>query len=203
MFDTICHEHLEYYSSSVVIDLAKKNGLRVFDIKENKINGGSKQYFICHQKSKFLSKNKVINQTLKVESKLKLDKVSTFKKFFNKIKILKNNLNNIINSIKKKKQIIHCYGASTKGNVLLQYFRINKNKINFVAERNQNKYGLVTPGTQIKIISEKLSRALRPDYYLVLPWHFKEEISKRESNILKKGVKFIFPLPNIQIVKRA
>ena len=87
--------------------------------------------------------------------------------------------------------------------MLLQYFRINKNKINFVAERNQNKYGLVTPGTQIKIISEKLSRALRPDYYLVLTWHFKEEISKRESNILKKGVKFIFPLPNIQIVKRA
>ena len=83
----------------------------------------------------------------------------------------------------------------------MQYFKIGNKKINFVAERNKNKYGLYTPGSNIKIISEKTSRALKPDYYLVLPWHFKDEILKREKNIIKKGVKFIFPLPNLKIVK--
>ena len=199
MFDTICHEHLEYYSSNVIKNLTQKNGLRLFDIKQNQINGGSKQYFICHQKSNIKSNNKLITKILKQESKLNLDKVSTFKKFIRKINVLKINLNNILRKINKKKQIIHCYGASTKGNVLLQYFKIDNKKIHFAAERNKNKYGLVTPGTQIKIISEKLSRSLRPNYYLVMPWHFKKEIIEREKDTLKKGTKFIFPLPKLQI----
>ncbi len=201
MFDTICHEHLEYYSSKVIINLVKHNGLRVFDIKQNSINGSSKQYFICHHNSKIKSKDIVIKKILKEESKLKLHQVSTFKNFIEKIDSLKTKLNNTIKIIKKKKQIIHCYGASTKGNVLLQYFNIDNKKINFAAERNKNKYGLVTPGSKIKIISEKTSRTMKPDYYLVLPWHFKNEILKREKRILNKGTKFIFPLPNFDIVK--
>ena len=199
MFDTICHEHLEYYSSNVIKNLTQKNGLRLFDIKQNQINGGSKQYFICHQNSKIKSNNKLITKILKQESKLNLDKVSTFKKFIRKINVLKKNLNNVLRKINKKKQIIHCYGASTKGNVLLQYFKIDNKKIHFAAERNKNKYGLVTPGTRIKIISEKLSRSLRPNYYLVMPWHFKKEIIEREKDTVKKGTKFIFPLPKLQI----
>ena len=122
MFDTICHEHLEYYSSKVIIELVKKNELRVFDIKQNFINGSSKQYYICHKNSKIKSKNKVIKKTLINESKLKLNKVRTFKEFIQKINFLKTRLNNKIKYIKKNNQNIHCYGASTKGNVLLQYF---------------------------------------------------------------------------------
>jgi len=110
-------------------------------------------------------------------------------------------LNNLIQTIKNKKQNIHCYGASTKGNVLLQYFKINHKKIDFVAERNKNKYGLFTPGSRIKIISEKTSRQLKPNYYLVLPWHFKSEILKREKLVIKQGTKFIFPLPKLKIIK--
>ncbi len=201
MFDTICHEHLEYYSSKVILNLIRKNGLRVFDIKQNLINGSSKQYFICHYNSKIKSKDRIIKKILKEESRLKLNKISTFKKFIKKINLLKNKLNKTIRIIKKKKLIIHCYGASTKGNVLLQYFNIDNKKINFAAERNKNKYGLVTPGSKIKIISEKISRMMNPDYYLVLPWHFKNEILKREKRILNKGTKFIFPLPNFDIVK--
>ena len=200
MFDTICHEHLEYYSTKVIINLVKQNGLRVFDIKQNQINGGSKQYFICHENSKIRSKDKTIKKILFNESKLNLNKVQSFKHFIKKINFLKKRLNNVIKIIRKKKQNIHCYGASTKGNVLLQYFKINNKKISFTAERNKNKYGLVTPGSKIKIISEKLSRLLKPDYYLVLPWHFKKEILKREKSILKNGTKFIFPLPNFEIV---
>ena len=200
MFDTICHEHLEYYSSKVIINLVKKNDLRVFDIKQNFINGSSKQYYICHKNSKIKSKSKVINKTLRSESKLKLNTVKTFKEFIQKINFLKTQLNNKIKYIRRNNQSIHCYGASTKGNVLLQYFNIDNKKISFAAERNKNKYGLVTPGSKIKIISEENSRKMKPDYYLVLPWHFKKEILKREKNTLRTGTKFIFPLPNFEII---
>ena len=203
MFDTICHEHLEYYSTKVIMNLVKKNGLRVFDIKQNQINGSSKQYFICHGNSKIKSKNKTLNNVLADESKLKLNKVDTYRTFIKQINSLKQRLKKFVDVIKKKKKIIHCYGASTKGNVLLQYFQLDNKKIRFAAERNKNKYGLVTPGTRIKIISEKLSRSLRPDYYLVLPWHFKDEILKRERDIIKNGTKFIFPLPKYEIVNKS
>ena len=98
-----------------------------------------------------------------------------------------------------KNKKIHGYGASTKGNVLLQYFDINQNHIKFIADRNPKKYNHYTPGTKIKIISEEKSRNLLPDYYFVLPWHFKKEILKREIKMRKKGCKFIFPLPNLKI----
>ena len=100
----------------------------------------------------------------------------------------------------KKGKKIHCYGASTKGNVLLQYYGINNKIVKYAAERNKLKYNLFTPGSKIKIISEKLSRSFKPDYYLVLPWHFKKEILIREKFIRKKGVKFIFPLPSLKII---
>ena len=104
-----------------------------------------------------------------------------------------------LDNIKKQDKIIHGYGASTKGNVLLQYFGIGKKYIDYIAERNENKFNLYTPGTNIKIISENESRNKKPDYYLVLPWHFKNQILRRESIMRKKGVKFIFPLPNIKV----
>mgnify|MGYP001198757086 CR=1 FL=1 len=200
MFDTICHEHLEYYSSKVIFNLCKKNKLRVFDIKKNDINGSSKQYYVCHDDAKIQDNKKVIKKELNDEKKLKLADVITFKKFFKNINHSKNKLNKLIKKINKQGKKIHCYGASTKGNVLLQYYKINNKMINFAAERNKNKYNLFTPGTNIKIISEILSRFYKPDYYLVLPWHFKKEILIREKNIRKKGVKFIFPLPNLKVV---
>ena len=200
MFDTICHEHLEYYSTKVIKNLCKKNGLRVFDIKSNEINGASKQYYVCHSKSQIKVKSKIINSILKSEKGLKLFEVKTFKKFIRDINSSKLNLVKLLKKYKKKGKTIHCYGASTKGNVLLQYFSINNQLIDFVAERNKSKYNLYTPGTKIKIISEVLSRFYKPDYYLVLPWHFKKEILEREKTIRKKGTKFIFPLPELKII---
>ena len=126
--------------------------------------------------------------------------MDTFKKLFYKINQEKRKLNDLIKKINKRGKKIHCYGASTKGNVLLQYYKINNKMIQFAAERNKNKYNLFTPGTNIKIISEILSRFYKPDYYLVLPWHFKKEILIREKNIRKKGVKFIFPLPKLRVI---
>tara|TARA_B100001559_G_scaffold299049_1_gene284050 strand:+ start:305 stop:1522 length:1218 start_codon:yes stop_codon:yes gene_type:complete len=200
MFDTICHEHLEYYSTKVICDLAKKHKLRVFDIKQNDINGGSKQYFICHTESRIKSKKEKINEILKNENKLELNKIGTFRKFIKEINSSKIKLSKKLKYLKSRGKIVHCYGASTKGNVLLQYYKIDKKLIEYAAERNEKKYGYYTPGSRIKIISEKLSRLLGPEYYLVLPWHFKKEILQRELKIRKKGVKFIFPLPNLKII---
>ena len=106
----------------------------------------------------------------------------------------------LLENLKKKGCTIHGYGASTKGNVLLQFYKINNRFLDYICERNPQKYNLYTPGSSIKIISEKKSRMLKPDYYLVLPWHFKNEILKRESQIRKKGTKFIFPLPKLEII---
>ena len=200
MFDTICHEHLEYYSTKVIIELCKKYKLRVFDIKSNDINGASKQYYICHQKSKYEDNDYIIRKITNDEKKLNLSKVNTYKKFIKDINFQKNKLVSFLKKERKRGRKIHCYGASTKGNVLLQYYNIKNNLIDFVAERNTNKYSLFTPGTKIKIISEVLSRFYKPKYYLVLPWHFKKEILVREKVIRKKGTKFIFPLPKMSIV---
>ncbi len=201
MFDAICHEHLSYPSSRTIIDMAKKNKLRVFDIKFNNINGGSTQYFICKDNCKFKNNSNSLKKALNIENKFGLRNLGTYKKFFHKIDRIKNNLRKKIHEIKKQKKSIHAYGASTKGNVLLQYFNIGKKDIDFVADRNPKKFNYYTPGTKIKIISEKESRKILPDFYLVLPWHFKKEILQREKKIIKKGSKFIFPLPRLKIYK--
>ena len=200
MFDTICHEHLEYYSTKVILNLCKENNLRIFDIKKNDINGASKQYFICHAGSKYKNNLKLINSILNFEKKLKLSDEKTYKHFIANINKSKNKLYNFLKKEKKLGKKIHGYGASTKGNVLLQYYKIDNKMVDFVAERNKNKFNLYTPGTDIKIISEVLSRFYKPDYYLVLPWHFKSEILAREKEIRKKGTKFIFPLPELKII---
>jgi hypothetical protein len=199
MFDTICHEHITYYSTKVILKILNKNNLRVFNIKRNSINGGSVQYFICKKNSKFKNKIKIIKQTLKEENRLKLDSFETYKEFIKSVNIIKKKLLIFLNNLKLSKKIIHGYGASTKGNVLLQFFGISRKHINVIADRNPNKYNLFTPGTKIQIISEMLSRLKKPDYYLVLPWHFKNEILNREKKIIKEGTKFIFPLPKIKI----
>jgi hypothetical protein len=198
ILDTICHEHLEYYSSSIIMQMCKNNKLRVFKHQFNDTNGGSSGYFICHEKSKYFQNNKYLKKLILLEKIAQIDKKITFKKFFKKINNIKLLTNLLIKNIKKDKKIIHGYGASTKGNVLLQYFNIGQ-YIDFIADRNPLKYNKFTPGTKIKIISEKLSREKKPDFYFVLPWHFKKEILKREKYTLNFA-KFIFPLPKVQII---
>ena len=200
LFDTICHEHLEYYSSNIIFKLMKKNGLKVFDLTKNNINGGSIRYSIAHANSKYKMNDNKIKKIVKEEKKYRLEHIDTYKKFFSFINKQKNKLNNFLDKQKKLNKKIHGYGASTKGNVLLQYFKLNRNIIDVISDRNPKKVNLFTPGTKIKIISEANSRKLSPDYYLVLPWHFKYEILQREKSIRKNGTKFIFPLPKLKII---
>jgi 2-polyprenyl-3-methyl-5-hydroxy-6-metoxy-1,4-benzoquinol methylase len=197
LFDTICHEHLEYYSSDVIIRMTKNNNLRVYNIKYNKVNGGSARYYICHKNSVFKERKERIKNVLKEEINFGLKNKRTYKIFFSRINKIKKNLKFLLKNIKIKKGIIHGYGASTKGNVLLQFFSIGRETIDYISDRNPIKSGCFTPGTKIQIVNEEFSRSLNPDYYLVLPWHFKKEILEREKRIINKGTKFIFPLPNI------
>ena len=199
LFDTICHEHLAYYSAKVIIGMINKNNLKVFDIKRNKINGGSTRFYICHKNSNYIENRNKINQIIKEETGFKLSIKGTYTKFYKKILLIKKDLNKKLKNIKKDGKIIHGYGASTKGNVLLQFFKIDKSLLEFIADRNPLKVNCYTPGTKFIIKSEKFSRRLRPDFYLVLPWHFKNEILEREKKIRSKGTKFIFPLPNIEV----
>ena len=200
MFDTICHEHLEYYSVTFINKLLKKHNLRIFDHYYNDINGGSSAYLICHNNAKYKTNKNKINNILLNEKKFGIEKVSTYKKFKKRIDLMKKKLNLRIKKITKNKKVIHGYAASTKGNVLLQYYNLNNKKIKFISDRNPEKTNLFTPGSNIRIISESESRKLNPDYYLVLAWHFKKEILLREKMIRKMGTKFIFPLPNIEII---
>ena len=200
IFDTICHEHLGFFSSKIIIEMVKRSGLIVFNHEYNKINGGSSRYYICHKKANYKIRKNNIRKALLKENKIGLHSKKTFKIFFKKILNQRTKLQKIIRKIKNKKLTIHGYGASTKGNVLLQFYDIDNKDLNYIADRNPLKYNLYTPGTKIKIVSENYSRKLKPDYYLVLPWHFKKEILAREKKIKQKGTKFIFPLPKVTVV---
>ena len=199
-FDSICHEHLSYFMFKQLKIILDKNNLNLIDAKFNEMNGGSIRLFIAHKNSK----HKININSLKIIDLIErniFENLNFYKKKFKKnIYIIKKNLVKILKNIKIKKKITHVYGASTKGNVLLQYCRINKNLVKYAVERNPDKFGRFTPGTFIPIISEKVSRKMKPNYYLVMPWHFKNEIMKREKEFMKNGGKLIFPLPSIKLI---
>ena len=200
-FDTICHEHLEYYSLKSLNYLMNQNGMKIFKISFNNINGGSIRCYISHQDQISYQRKKdkkIILNCLKKEKKNKIYQAATYSRFTKKIKFIKHKIKNLLNKIRQQKKTIHIYGASTKGNTIIQFLNICNKQIPYAAERNPIKWGAKTLGSNIKIISEQDSKLLKPDYYFVLPWHFKKEILNREKKNLGK-VKFIFPLPNIEI----
>ncbi len=199
IFDTFCHEHLEYYSFKSLNKLLSKNDLKIFDHEFSSINGGTSRYYISHSKSIYkVSKN--LKKIQKLERKFNTNSFSSLKKFFFSINKLNIEFKKKIVKFKKENKKIHGYGASTKGNVLIQFYNLNSDHLSCIAERNSQKFNCFTPGSKIKIVSESVSRKLQPDYYIVFPWHFKNEILKREKKIRKKGTKFIFPLPHLQII---
>jgi SAM-dependent methyltransferase len=204
-YDTICHEHLEYYSLAVIENILKRSGMKVFNVSHNNINGGSLRCYATHADT-FKYKNKKFSQNIQrmhqEEFDLELDTDKPYKNFQDRIGLHRDELQALLRKLKKEGKTIHIYGASTKGNTILQWCGIDNRMIDFAAERNPEKYGALTLGTDIHIISEAESRAMSPDYYLVLPWHFKEEFIEREKEVLDKGIGLIFPLPSIEIIKK-
>ena len=198
-YDTICHEHLEYYGLKQISDIVSRQGLRVFDVQFNDCNGGSFRVFVCHQDA-FFQVSPNVKVTLERESANNLHLAKPYLEFSNRVERLRNELVQFVNSIIKSGKTLYVYGASTKGNTLLQYCGLDKTQIVAAADRNPKKWGSRTPGTDIPIISEAEARAAAPDYFLVLPWHFREEFLKREEEFLKGGGKLIFPLPELSVV---
>lgn len=204
-YDTICHEHLEFYSLAVLEKILAMGGMKIFKISFNEINGGSIRCYATHKdNSRHDSKEnyQLINEIRHKEFDLELDTDKPYTSFQQRIEKLKVELYDLLVKLKKEGKKVHVYGASTKGNTILQWCNIDHSLVEYAAERNPDKYGARTLGTDIPIISEEESRAMNPDYYLVLPWHFKPEFLEREKEALDKGTGFIFPVPKIEIYKK-
>lgn len=204
-YDTICHEHLEYYSLAVIEYILGQAGMKVINVGQNNINGGSIRCFAVHagtfayKKDEYVARIKSLRQE---EFDLELDTDRPYIHFQDRINVHRAELNELLTRLKKEGKRIHIYGASTKGNTILQWCSIDHRIIDVAAERNPDKFGAHTLGTDIPIVSEADSRAMKPDYYLVLPWHFKEEFLQREAETIRNGIGLIFPLPTIEIIKK-
>jgi hypothetical protein len=156
--------------------------------------------YAAHKASQYPVQKSVITEMRDYESTLGLNTTRPYKEFRERVEDIKTELTGLISGLKKDGKLIYVYGASTKGNVLLNYFKLDHSFITAAADRNSKKWGCMTPGTHIPIVSEESARIALPHYFLVLPWHFQDEFVKRESEYLKYGGKFIFPLPKISIV---
>lgn len=208
-FDNICHEHVYYYSLFNIKKLLENNGFQIMDCQLNDTNGGSFRIYTMKSSAdtkKFASQphrdvcQYRINSLLEYEKTLKLDSIDTWTNFKMNIDSLKKDLMDFLTTEKNKGKKIWGYGASTKGNTLLQYFGIDNNLIDGIAERSVHKWGLKTVGTNIPIYSEEEMRKAKPDYLLILPWHFIQEFKEREKNFLLSGGKFIVPCPKLEII---
>jgi len=204
--DTICHEHLEYYSLAALDFIFREAGLRAFKAELNEINGGSIRCYVTHDNNHGFDtpdRQNFLNSLRSAEAKLELGTEKTYVAFQQRIGKIRDELTALLESLRKEGKSIHVYGASTKGNVLLQWCGIDSNLVTCASDRNPDKHGARTVGTNIPIVSEEESRAMKPDYYLVLPWHFRHEFLQRERQTILNGTKMIFPLPQVTIVGRA
>lgn len=208
-FDNICHEHIWYYSLFNIKKLLEESGFQVFNCELNDVNGGSFRVYSTLNKLKISDiltqqyidvSNYRINSILEYEKKLNLNDEQTWINFFNKIEELKENTISFIKKEKANGKKIWAYGASTKGNTLLQYFNLDNTLIDGIADRSHYKWGLRTVGTNIPIYSESEMRKASPDYLLILPWHFINEFIKRENDFIKNNGIFIVPCPKFKLI---
>jgi hypothetical protein len=183
----ICHEHIEYYSFESLKYLFEKCDLEIYKIEVNDINGGSYRIFARKFKKGSISFEENVNE-------------ETLLNFKKEIEINRKLCVDFIREERAKGKKIHLYGASTKGNTILQYYKLTSDEIDFASERSEPKLGLFTIGTGIPIVSEEFSREQNPDYYFVMPWAFIDEFVERERDWLKRGGKFILPLPKFKIL---
>jgi hypothetical protein len=199
-YDTVCHEHLEYYSLHVVKKLVEQYDLKVIDVQMNAVNGGSFAVTVARKESNLKPNNTVIDWLLGQEDRLGLHTPRPYRDFEERVFRHRDDLVRLVRSLRADNKRIVGYGASTKGNVMLQFCGFNNRDIECIAEVNTDKFGSYTPGTHIPILSEAEVRAMQPDYMLVLPWHFRDSIIRREAEYLASGGRLIFPMPEIEII---
>ena len=197
-FYDICHEHLSYYSIETFESVLEGLNLKLFFAELNEVNGGSIRLFVCRKDNNIYNKEKFTGQLKKLkieEQQYNLKAEKTFKEFQNKIDNIKKKTNLFVDNILNSQKKVFALGASTKGNILLQHFGLDKSKIPYISERNPEKVGLKCLGSDIELISEEDARLKSPEAFVVLPWNFKDEIIKREKVYLDNGGILMFPMP--------
>lgn len=206
-FDNICHEHVYYHTLGSMKIILERNGFEIVDCTLNEVNGGSLRLFVKKKGQPFATQpyrdvcNMRMEGIARVEKKLFKDGAHmTWLRFARDIKKLREQTLLFIMDQLASGKTVMAYGASTKGNTLLQYFGLDNTLITAIAEKQEGKWGLVTPGTNIPIISEEEMRKAKPDYLLILPWHFIGEFREREKEYLNGGGKFIVPCPKFEII---
>lgn len=199
-YDTICHEHLEYYAIRQFSWMVSRIGMKIVDIELNETNGASFKVFLAKKGSKMKGNEKMVRAIIEAEEARNLEDPETYANFNKSIFDHKEALIKFIEKVKGDGKTIYGYGASTKGNVILQFADLDKTDLPAIAEVNEYKYGRLAPGTDIEIKSEADIKTLNPDYLLVLPWHFKDNIIGKEKEYLDNGGHLVFPLPKIEVV---
>ncbi len=197
-FDNIGHEHLEYYSLGTMQALLEKHGLEVFEVETNNVNGGSFRTVICRKGLYPVGKS--VAQMKSHEARLGLDEQATYERFATNIGRIRSQLHEFIVEEVKSGKTVYAYGASNRGNTILQYCGLDRSLIKKAADANSDKWGRKTVGTLIPIVSKDEARRDKPDYFLILPHHFLDEIRIEEKEYLESGGKFIVPLPEFHII---
>jgi hypothetical protein len=202
-YDTVCHEHLEYYGLAQIKRMLDKAGLKIVDVEFNDVNGGSFSVTAAPRKSKHAEASALLEGTLANETKLGLAGLEAYRSFAGRAAEHKRELTRLLQGLKNAGKRVFGYGASTKGNVLIQYCGIGPELVPCIAEVNEDKFGSFTPRSRIPIVSEAEARGKNPDYFIVFPWHFRAGILRREQPFLQRGGRFVFPLPQIEVVSAA
>ena len=199
-YDTICHEHLEYYSAHTIYSILNKTGFLVRHIELNSINGGSFAILASKKKSESDQHCNEFISLLSHELNERLNTRESLIEFSESVKLHRINLTKVVNEFLLQGKTISALGASTKGNVLLQYCGLDRNKIVMIGDINPDKFGCVTPGTHIPIVPESKVFESNPDIILILPWHFEETFINKTKSFVKNGGIVIFPLPRLKIL---
>ena len=197
-FDNIGHEHLTYYSLETLDLLLTGQDLEIFDVETNDVNGGSFRAYVSHKGAFPL--NERLLRLKAYEEKLFSRRPSIYTQFAKNVRTVSLQLKRFIAKEVDDGKRIYVYGASTRGNTILQYCKLDHYLIEKATDANPEKWGRKTPGTGIPIVSKEEARKDKPDYFLVLPHHFLDEIRRQESDYLRSGGKFIVPLPKFKLV---
>lgn len=201
-YDTACHEHIEYYAIRQIEWMFRQAGLRIIDVMLNNINGGSFALTVAKEHSALRTNEASIEHLREDEQTLGLDTLAPFEAFWSGVLNHREALLAFFARTESRKEVVLGYGASTKGNVLLQFCGITQAMLKCIAEINEDKFNCVTPGSWIPIVPEAEARAMNPSYFLVLPWHFRDSIIKREASFLARGGKMVFPLPELELIRK-
>ncbi len=196
-FDTICSEHLEYYSLASMEYILHRSGLTVEDVELNDVNGGSFRLYIRHVG--FAHETAAVQAMREKEKSLRLTDLETYRAFARRIEQNKAEMVAFLETQKKLGKLVIGYGASTKGNTILAYYGITSDLLPYVADRNPIKWGRQTV-TRIPIISEDEARRMNPDYFLTLPYHFMGEFLTREKEFIQRGGQFVTPIPALSLI---